>query len=273
MDNNRKFVCAALIALPVMLFFILTPSPQDTITVFAGSAIKPALEDAAEAFEEQSSVKVELHFGGSGSMLSKMKISKRGDVYIAGSPDFMERAIHEGVVEGEPAVITYLIPAIIVRADNSKHINTLFDLARKDVKIGIASPKSVAIGRYTAEIITASKWRDDIKANIVSEFESAAKATAAVTLGSVDATINWRVTANWTPRLKAVPIEVLRISYVSAGVAAESQHKERAREFINFLTSPAGREILEKHGYITEKNTALKANQSAVLGGVPVVKW
>lgn len=40
------------------------------LEVFVGSATKPAIEDAASTFEKESGIKLLLHFGGSGKMLS-----------------------------------------------------------------------------------------------------------------------------------------------------------------------------------------------------------
>ncbi len=261
-----KYMLAVLILLPAILW---VPIPSyKPIVVFAGSAVKPALEEAAYTFEQQHDVQVELHFGGSGGMLSRMKLSNKGDIYIAGSPDFMEKAIEDGVVENHTTIITYLIPAIIVRKDSN--ITSLSELASEDVRVGIADPYSVAIGRYAAEILNQSGF--DI--NITSKFESASKTTSALMLGSVDAIINWRVTAGWNHKLKAIPLrreEIPRISYVSASIAEKSRNKEMAEEFLMFLTSQEGRAIFEKHGYITDKHRALTlSNTSALIGGTPV---
>ena len=68
----------------------------ETITVFCGAATKPAMEEAARAFERETGTKVYLNFGGSGTVLSQMKLSKTGDLFIPGTPDYMEKAKQRG---------------------------------------------------------------------------------------------------------------------------------------------------------------------------------
>jgi ABC-type molybdate transport system substrate-binding protein len=40
------------------------------ITAFCGSASKPAIEEAAAQFEQETGIRIDLHFSGSGTMLS-----------------------------------------------------------------------------------------------------------------------------------------------------------------------------------------------------------
>jgi ABC-type molybdate transport system substrate-binding protein len=40
------------------------------ITAFCGSASKPAMEEAASQFEQQTGIRVDLHFSGPGTVLS-----------------------------------------------------------------------------------------------------------------------------------------------------------------------------------------------------------
>ncbi len=60
-------------------------------------------------------------FGGSGKVLSQMKLAKQGDLYFPGSSDYMEKAKKDGdVIADTEAIIAYLVPAINVQAGNPK---------------------------------------------------------------------------------------------------------------------------------------------------------
>ena len=48
-----------------------------SITAFCGSASKPAMEEAAQAFTERTGIEVLLNFSGSGTMLAQMKVDMR----------------------------------------------------------------------------------------------------------------------------------------------------------------------------------------------------
>ncbi len=67
-----------------------TPSPANkTLNAFCGAASKPALDEAAQAFEKQTGIKVYLTYGGSGAVLSQMKISKSEKALTTQWPEFV----------------------------------------------------------------------------------------------------------------------------------------------------------------------------------------
>ena len=195
---------------------------QKVITAFVGSASKPAMEEAAIEFEEQTGIKVYLNFGGSGTMLSQMKLSNSGDLYIPGSPDYMRHAVNDGVVDPDSVrKICYLVPAILVQAGNPKNIQALADLAKPGIKVGIADPESVSIGLYAYEILEHSGLLTGVGDNIVTYGESFSKITSLVALKSVDAILGWQIA--WQPDTLDVvylkPEQIPRVSYIPAAIS------------------------------------------------------
>ena len=90
-------------------------SSSRRLLIFAGSASKPATEEVVTAFRQKLGIPIDVTFGGSGFVLSQMKLAKKGDIYFPGSSDFMELAKREGLVIPETEkIIVYLIPAINV---------------------------------------------------------------------------------------------------------------------------------------------------------------
>ena len=148
------------IVMSIIFMFLLTlfsgcaGNNEKSITIFAGSASKPALEEAASVFEEETGIDVILNFSGSGTMLSQMKITRSGDLYIPGSPDYMKMAEADGSVEPDSVVIiSYLVPAILVQQGNPENIQALTDLAEPGIEIGIGNPEAVCVGLYAYEIL------------------------------------------------------------------------------------------------------------------------
>src|SRR5512135_2979348 len=88
-------------------------SSPNRILVYAGAASKPATEELVKGFKEKTGIAVDVIFGGSGFVLSQMKLSKKGDLYFPGSSDFMELAKKEGLVFPESEkIVVYLVSAI-----------------------------------------------------------------------------------------------------------------------------------------------------------------
>lgn len=245
---------------------------RKTITSFCGAASKPALEEAAQAFEKKTGIKVYFNYGGSGTVLSQMKLSRSGDLYIPGTSDYMVKAERDGVVEpGSVKIISYLIPVIAVQHGNPKNIQLLSDLAKPGIKIGIGNPQAVCLGLYAVEILDYNNLMADMVKNIVVHAESCEKVATLLALKSVDAVIGWHVFANWNPdNIDAAylkPEQIPRIAYIPAAISTFAKNREGAQKFIDFLVSPPGQDIFRKWGYIATETEARRFAPNAEIGG------
>jgi len=247
---------------------------ETAITAFCGSASKPAMEEAAKAFEQETGIKVYLNFSGSGTMLSQMKMSQSGDLYIPGSPDYMVIAERDGVVDPESVkIISYLVPAILVQEGNPQNIKSLADLAKLGIKVGIGDPSSVCVGLYAYEILKFNDALDDIleAGTIVTYTESCSKTASLVALKSVDAILGWRVFSEWNPDSTDVVYlkqeQLPRLAYIPGAISTFSEDKENAQKFLDFLVSPPGQEIFSRWGYIATENEAREYAPEAEIGG------
>ncbi len=268
----KLFTPAAISLLILVSCMSCAPYEGKTITAFCGAASKPAMEEAARIFTEKTGIKVYLNFGGSGTVLSQMKIAKEGDLYIPGSQDFMVIAERERIVDsGSVEIIAYLIPSIVVHPGNPRNIRTLADLAKPGIKVGIGNPESVCLGLYAFEILESAGLLEAVGKNIVTYAESCEKAATLVALKSVDAIIGWDVFPAWNPgTMQAVPLKVEqlpRIAYVPVAISNFSKDKESANRFRNFLVSAEGKKIFGKWGYITTESEARKFAPGAAIGG------
>ena len=245
---------------------------QKTITAFVGAASKPAMDEAAKAFEEKTGIKVYLNFGGSGNMLAQMKLSKSGDLYIPGSPDYMVMVERDDVVDpGSVKRISYLIPVIAVQRGNPQNIRTLSDLAQPGIKIAIGNPEAVCVGLYAIEILDYNNLLEAVGRNIITYAESCEKTATLLSLKSVDAVIGWHVFHDWDPdNIDVVYLgteQLPRIAYIPGAVTMFAQDRISAEKFLDFLVSPEGREIFIKWGYIATESEARKFAPNAQIGG------
>ena len=241
------------------------------IVIFAGSASQPPLEEAAEAFKEMTGVPVTLHIGGSGAMLSQIRLTGQGDLYIPGSPDYMDKARAFGLIQGEPAIIAYLVPALIVAEGNPLGITGLQDLDRKNLRIGLADPDSVCVGLYAVEIIEANTMTSRVRHNLRGMVESCAKAAAMIPLKLVDVVLGWREFSTWRPEamdtVLLAPHEIPRLAYIPSGILQQAENPRGAEAFIAFLKSEAGKAIFQKWGYMTDESAAREFAPLAKIGG------
>jgi molybdate transport system substrate-binding protein len=243
-----------------------------TITAFVGSASKPPMDEAARVFENQTGVKIYLTYGGSGTVLSQMELSQTGDLYIPGSPDYLEKANAKKITDpATTRIVAYLVPAICVQPGNPKNIQSLQDLAGPGITVGIGNPATGCVGLYAVEILESNHLLPEVYKNVITQAASCDATATLISLKSVDAILGWSVFHSWNPQnIDAVylkPEQLPRLAYIPAAISNFSQEKEAAGAFIDFLTSPAGQEIFRKWGYDVTEAEARKYAPNAKIGG------
>jgi molybdate transport system substrate-binding protein len=230
------------------------------LLLFAGAASKPATEEVIKDFQKKTTTPTEATFGGSGFVLSQMKLAKRGDIYFPGSSDFMEVAKREDLVYPESEkIVVYLVPAINVQKGNPKGIKSLKDLTKKGFRLAIANPEMVCVGTYAVEIIEKnlnSQEKASLRRNLVNYTESCEKTANVISLKAVDAVIGWRVFQYWDPeRIETIylkPEEIPRIGYIPIAISKFSKDRALAQTFVDFILSPQGKFVFRKYNYLMD---------------------
>ncbi|MGZ3613764.1 MAG: molybdate ABC transporter substrate-binding protein, partial [Thermodesulfobacteriota bacterium] len=226
-------------------------SASERILVFAGAASKPVTQEAGQILKEKFGIPVDVVFGGSGFVLSQMKLAKKGDIYFPGSSDFMEIAKREGLVYPETQkILAYLVPAINVEKGNPKKIYGLKDLTRDGVRLAIANPEMVCVGTYAVEIIEKNftlAQKQKLRKNLVNYTESCEKTANAISLKAADAVLGWEVFQSWdSQRIDTIylkPEEIPRIGFIPIAISKFTRDKTLAQRFIDFLLSSEGKAI------------------------------
>ena len=253
-----KKLMRVLIAVSALYGFFPEGAWAGDLLIFAGAASKPPTAEVVRIYQQEKGVKVLATFGGSGFVLSQMKLARKGDVYFPGSSDFMEKAKKEGLVFPETEkIMAYLVPAINVRRGNPHQIRSLRDLLKPGLRLAIAEPASVCVGAYAVEVVEKNfnpQERERFRRNLVTMVESCEKTANLISLKAVDAVLGWEVFESWDPeRIQRVPLkpeEVPRIGYLPAAVARFTEDRAQAEQFVNFLISPESQTVFRKHGYL-----------------------
>ena len=127
------------------------------------------------------------------------------------------------------------------------------DLATKAVQsVAIADPATVPAGRYArAHLQRLDLWADVLPKVVPTE--NVRGALAAVEAGNVDAAIVYRTDAMTARRARVAYIipadQAPAITYATAALTS-STRVEQAKAFLESLSSPAAREILERRGFV-----------------------
>ena len=269
---SRFLIVASLITVMSLGCSRRDASRTESLLLFCGAANKPAMEEIARVFERDEGIRVHMIFGGSGTLLSQIELSRSGDIYLPGSPDYIiigERK--KLLIEESDEIVAYLVPAIITPAGNPANIHSLNDLARPGVRVAIGNPETVCLGLYAVEILEKNGLLDRVMKNVVAFGGSCSKLVNLAALKKVDAILGWRVCHYWNPqRMELVPIapdHISRISYIPIAIPVFCKRVDLSRKFISFVLSPKGRAAYKKFGYITSRAEAMRFAPRADIGG------
>lgn len=260
------------IVLSVAILFSGCSKKSPELNFFCGAAVKVPMEEILSNFEKETGIKVNVIYSGSGNLLSQMELSKKGDVYLCGSPDYIIIGEKNGLlVKGAAKKVAYLVPAILTPGDNPKKIKSLEDLAKKDVRVGIGNPETVCLGLYAVELLDKNNLLEKVMPNVVVFAKGCAATANLIVIGKVDAILGWRVFKNWNPDrvklIKIAPQKIPRISYIAITVTKFVRNRRLADKLINYILSNKGKDVFKKWGYITDENEARKYAPDARIGG------
>lgn len=226
------------------------------ILVHCAGGMRGPIEKLAREFEAATGIAVELSYGGTNKLLGQIKLTQKGDVYIAGDADYIEMAAAEGLVH-RSATLCYFVPVIIVERGNPFGIETVGDILESGARIGQTDPTATALGRLTPRILSlhgidfADEWSPKVSLSTGTVNEIG----VALTLGTIDAALVWRSEAlNYRDAADFVEIAPQRNVTPAVGAAALTcaENAGGADAFLEFLTSTEGRRRLEQDGYTVE---------------------
>jgi len=229
---------------------VLSGCGPEAARLYCGAGIRPPVAEAVELFGQRNGVEIACDYAGSEVLLSRIKLTQEGDLYMPGDTHYVELAVSQGLIASQTPVC-YFVPVILVQKGNPKMIRGLADLTRPDVGVGLGDPEAYAVGRVSASLfekngIPPTDVSVKVRTVTVNELVNHVK------LKTLDAAIVWDAVAAFAPdetEAIAIPPAQNIVSSVSIGILKSSKHPELAREFVEFITSAEGRKIFEKHHY------------------------
>ncbi|HUF52485.1 MAG TPA: molybdate ABC transporter substrate-binding protein [Dehalococcoidia bacterium] len=234
--------------------------------VFAASSLAEPFE---EIWEEMLSLdecppaeEVSFNFAGSQELRIQIVESGSSSFYAFASADRqqMDLAIEGGGVGGEPHLFARNRLVVIVPENNEAEIETLQDLAADGVKIVLAD-EAVPAGAYARAFLENSSddsafgegYADAVLDNVVSNEPNVRQVIARVQLAEVDAGIVYATDAmaDLADDMKVIAIPDELNETAEYWIARREELTGRGWvDFVDYVLSDAGQDILEEHGFI-----------------------
>jgi len=131
---------------------------ERSLLLYCAAGIKEPVEAIIQQYERETGRRVQIEYGGSGTLLAKLEVIQQGDIYIAGDDSFVQKARQKKLVR-EIIPVAEMKPIILVAEGNPKDIRGLMDLLREDVKVALGNPEAAAVGKMAKQVLSdLGKW-------------------------------------------------------------------------------------------------------------------
>ncbi|MCF6311064.1 MAG: molybdate ABC transporter substrate-binding protein [Verrucomicrobiales bacterium] len=262
-----KCACLPVVTGVLALSFLLSCGGGDgagkskTLVMFCAAGIKAPVSEVAKQYEKEYGVKVQLQYGGSGTLLSSLEIAP-GDIYLAADSSYTDLAKKKNLL-AETMPVAFMRAGFGVPKGNPKGLSKLADLKRDDLKIGLANPDAASVGKFTKKVLSKHGIWKDVKPTVllptVNELANALK------LGTVDVVICWDALTHQYDEIDFVnlPEFDLEKKNITVGVLNASKQPTEALRFCRYLTAKdKGLPVFAADGYevVQGDEWALKPN-------------
>ncbi len=221
------------------------------LLLYCAAGIRPPVEAAAQAYQQDYGVEVQLQYGGSQTLLANIEASQRGDLYLPADDSYLQIARAKGLVQ-ETLPLARMTPVLAVHKGNPKNLHSLDDLQRDGVRLAQANPEAAAIGKVTAEVLKkAGRWAD-VEKHILVTKPTVNDVANDVAIGAVDAGFVWDATVHQMPKLEAIALpEFADVhAHVAVGVLTCGDQPTAALRFARYLAArDKGLPLFEQDGY------------------------
>lgn len=237
-----------------------TPS-ENKLVVFAAASLREVFGRESEAFKRLHwGVDVTFNFAGTQEIRTQLEQGAPADVFASADVRHMKALQEAARVDGS-SIFAQNEPVMIVAKERTATIRAFADLPTAQ-RIVVGVPE-VPVGKYTLQILdNASRslgadFRARVEAQIVSRELNVRQVLAKVTLGEADAGIVYRTdigTNRDNVSVVTIPPEMNVIAKYPIAVVRGATHPKLAQQWVTFILSEQGQEILRGAGFIVPQS-------------------
>ncbi|HUL28104.1 MAG TPA: molybdate ABC transporter substrate-binding protein [Streptosporangiaceae bacterium] len=223
-----------------------SPAPV-TITVFAAASLTGTFTQLGKQFEAaHPGDTVKFSFGPSSGLSTQITSGAPADVFASAAPANMDTVVSAGDASN-PQNFAKNIMEVATPPNNPANVTSVNDLAKKSVKVALCQPQ-VPCGVVAAEVfknvgitVKPVTLQPDVK-SVLTQVET----------GNVDAGMVYVTDVKAAgSKVKGVTIPAADNASTLYPIATitSSKHESVAKEFVDYVLSPAGQQVLAAAGF------------------------
>jgi molybdate transport system substrate-binding protein len=221
-------------------------SDAPEITVFAASSLTGAFGEIGRRFEDRDGASVTFNFLASSDLAAQIGQGAPADVFASADEANMDTVVEAGLVARSPEVFAHNRLEIVVAPGNPRAVRALKDLEDPSLVVSLCNEDCPA-GRYARDILQQAGVRVE-----ADSLETEVKGVVTrVSTGEADAGIVYATDVQAAER-DVDGIEIPRDVNVVASypIAVLQGGPDAADDFVDYVLSPKGQEVLEEYGFL-----------------------
>ncbi len=246
---------------------VAAPSPAATsgepitLTVFAAASLTDAFREIGDNFvAAHPHVEINFNFAGSNQLATQINEGAPADVFASANATQMNVVIEGGrIITGTQRTFARNRLVVITPSDNPAGLTDLQSLANPGVQLILATAE-VPVGQYALDFLDKAAadealgagYKEAVLANVVSYEENVRAVLTKVALGEADAGIVYTsdVGAATDVAQIQIPDQLNTIATYPIAAVADSPQLMYAQQFVDYVLSAAGQQVLERHGFL-----------------------
>jgi len=238
------------------LLFSLLCGAQE-ITVAAAADLQFAFQEVAARFQKDTGKRAKVIYGSSGNFFTQIQNGAPFDVFFSADIDYPRKLEAAGLTE-PGSLYEYATGSIVIwvpnesKLDLDRGLQALLD--PKIQKIAVANPEHAPYGRAAVAALKHENIYDQIASKLVLG-ENISQTASFVVSGSADVGVI-ALSLALSPAMKEkgryarIAADEYPAIEQAAVILKSSKQKETARQFLDYLKTPAMLDLLKNYGFV-----------------------
>jgi molybdate transport system substrate-binding protein len=232
---------------------------RPSLVLMAGAMLRPAIDDAVKHFSAREGVDINTIYNGCGILVAQMQAIRTAntasadrfpDAYFSCDVSFMKQVQQWFQAS---AIISRNDMVLCVAKGNPRHVKSIEDLERPELRIGLGHPEKSALGALSDNLLKKLHIHDKVHPALLAA--AGDMLINQMRAGALDAIVVYRsnVLANAENAEKHLEIVEMNLKEAVAtqpfAVAKDSKHHYLMRRLLETILTPESQERFRKVGF------------------------
>lgn len=227
-------------------------TPDEPLLVAAASDLQFAFTEIGQQFEAETGQKVTFTYGSTGNLTTQIENGAPFDILAAANVSFVESLTEQGLtIPDTQQLYAQGRIVLVVNRESGVEATSLEDLLDPAItRIAIANPEHAPYGQAAREALQSAGVWAEIEEKVVLG-ENVSQTLQFVQTGDAPVGIVALSIAD-VPEVTGtlLPAELHEPINQALAVIRSTTNEAGARAFIDFVNSPAGRDIMKRYGFL-----------------------